>query len=416
MTSIFDVNGWTCEPIARKGRHVFTKPGQTDIVVTSNGWWHPGMPDVDYGTLVPRGWNVARTARERVAGVKMVGQPDANFNGVIASGWDIILDPFGQPYSLAVQQEADRIMQRQPIAAFDWFTGEPLDPEVNGSEEYALGEDQALDTNAERTTQLRAFKRPTPITHPQAGWHRIAASHYCRYSWRNACSFFNTGDPAAWMGLVCGSWEVMRSYRLTPLGNDPFKTSMGQMLVNVTAQPHTGQMGITRWRAHSISQVAYTRAFLDHPMLSDWLRTAIHVECTGQCANGMPGDNHYGQQHEQEQPWTIPKAGYSVLPTTAGEFPTFQGPYMACALDAAATALKEPDINRMVDAWLRKYVDAYRTTRPEAGDLPYWIVTSDNGAQYPNCTWGIGHADPTWVPDLQRVCLKRGIEIPRYEG
>lgn len=395
--------------------------------IVVGGAWSPGMPPVEPGAIAPRGWYVARTKRERLLGVRLVGDNNLS-DGAYQGGTDIVLDPFGQPYSRAVRDMADRTMQRHNTPALDWFTGTPLHPDVFGDVEYALDQDVAGDTNTERVTQLRPFARPLPASHPQAWWKKIAASHLVRAYWRDVAAWHRESDPVARIRILVQAFDVMYSYRHRPIG-DPsqgFKLSLGQMLLNVTANPNAGQMGIIRWFAHAIRAVAEALDALGEghdemrELLASWLRMAILTVHRGQCLNGAWGDNHFGQQHEQEQPWLVPQPGYELLPLSSGEMPAFQGPYMFCAIDRAAEVLDEPLYTQLAEQCLTRYLSIYRTCRREPGKynavpgLPYWIETSRNGAALVACVRGIGKADTTWQPDVDRVAAKRSLEVPQY--
>lgn len=430
---LFSSAGATCELVARRSRFVITRPGKTDVHVVTNGLWHPAMPAVEPGYHVPRGWSVLRTKRAQMNPPALVG--DGNLtDGAYQGGTDIVLDPFGQPYSKDVLARADLTMQRHAIAAHDWVTGQPLHPDLFGDVEYLLDQDFAADLNGERATQLPPFRKATPLTHKMALARRIAASHLVRAFWRDVLAWAKEQDIPALMRLIAQAYDVMRSYRHVPIGKpgEGFKLSLAQMLLNVTANPNRGNMGIIRWFAHCIRVVAEVRIALGEitdanreacDLMDSWLRMVITTVHRGQCLNGAWGDNHFGEQHEQEQPWVVPQpGGYPLLGLRDGEMPSFQGPYMFCAIARAAEALGEDHFTDLARECLTRYLEIYRWCAREPGKwsagvtgLPYWIRTSIDGALLERCDkGGIGKSDTTWEPDVARVAEAWGLEVPVY--
>lgn len=415
--SIFSIpGGVSCRFDLRKSRLEFSD----GVFVHVNAAWHPGMPKLKSdGWLLPRVWTIARTARRRKTQYKLVGEGAVwNGNGGMQGGNGIEVKPAFTADSLL---SMDLCAERHPIAALDALTGDPITRTAHigwhPSTEYLLDEYWQM-LGGPAATQLHPFDAQCSPMHPWAFVRRIDAAHLIR-AIRHAIAVWKaTREPRARMILVMQMFDVMMSYPLRPIQDQIYRNSLGTIARNVTDLPHRAQVGMIRWLAWCIRAVAegFDALMIDHREAREWLRTAIYVMWMSQAESGVFADHHFGEGMDQEQPWTIVQPGFQLLPSTWGEMPAFQGPFMIYALFRAQEVLKEDESTSRVEEIVRKYLRIYETCalvpgfyNPTTRGLPRWLVTSKGGILEGRITQGIGLSDPSYEQYVWEVADSLGI-------
>jgi hypothetical protein len=400
---LFEFDGWRCDWNPRVG-HTFSR-GLERIRVRSNGAWRPGMSNVVHGPHLPARFMQVDRGALAFARVSTIGPPSMKGWGNVTDGGEqggqgIELFP---RYTRTTLAALDGTMERHPVAAFHWDTGEPLTRTQLGIEEYVL---DGASMNDGVPFQLRPFVGQD-WGHKLAAWKRIDGAHLVR-AFSHAVAAWNAKrDPAARLFLIAIGHEVMRSYATVRTGSDGNGWSLASQEFNVHTTPHTGGLGIVRWNAHCLRAVVEMHKAAPSTLSEDWIRRYVDVLYMGQAENGALERHDYASGLDQQEPVRL-----FGLDTRFEWCTSWQVPFMVVAVRQAMRAVPScyahgrTVLERAKRLWDVPTV-AGEDNAPHG--LPRYLVVAESGRLFDRVTWGVGPARPYYDADAFQSFAEVGL-------
>lgn len=391
--SIFAYDDITCEWIPRKGLHVFERAGKFFAQVRSNAAWRPWMPNVRAdGWLLPRFATVERTYRRRMLPHQLVGRGNLTDGGEQGGG-DGIDDYFfgGMPPDLP---RLDGVIERHPVAAFHWETGDPLTrADLLFDEPYTPLRNEPT---AQVPYQLRPFTATIPASHPQARWQRYDPAHLIR-AWGPATAA--QGDPVArWWTIVVAS-DVMLAQSRERVAGHPTRLENSQGWAAGSA--YSGEV---RARAWELGTVVAAMPYL--PTAREWVQDAVEFECNIQAPNGACTRGQHATDPFQSAPWNGPEAvGDDVEVET-----WWESCFMARMLYNAALALGDARSIARVREWVRRRRMILADVPPRAdGGPPKFLIVARNNVLVDRITEGTYPGNNAYTGAFWDVAMRMGV-------
>lgn len=341
--SIFDIDGWTYTPEPRKGRVVFTKPGQTDIWVRHNGFWQYGQQNVhpSHG-LLPQQATVERTMRRKTLPHQLKGWGNNTDGGL--QGEMVYLDLHDVPRDFAW---LDGVTERHSVSATHTNTGEPLTRENGLGFHYGYNP-LRNDAYTQYPQKLYPFVS-YPEGHECASWQRKDPAHLgASYFAAVAC----LPDPVALMRLVEIANDVLVSRVLAYNADGSLMTNLGDGSLtlggNLTnarggsrGSAYSGEVRARAWELGAVTQAYKAVAPEFKERFAAWMRAQIEFVHMIQADSGAftrdGGDHNAYSGH----PWIDTGDGYAPLPQDWECETVWEACFLTQTLYDAALALGE---------------------------------------------------------------------------
>lgn len=402
----YETPDWpVCEWNPRVG-HIWSGP-LGKIVARSNGAWKPGMGLVlPRGNLLPRFATIERTYRRRTLPHELVGRPYegtttglGNFDGGL-QGAMIYLDFAQVPRNIAW---LDGVIERHPVCAFNFDTGEPLTPAELGHPEYRPLRNNS---HAEPPFQLWQFES-TRIGDRCEFWQRYDPAHL---QLAYACAV-GLHDPVApwWIDVVASDVAIAKSLDGQATG------SLGQELGNARGGARgSAYAGEVRARAWEIG--AQTQGYVLFPdeQRWRWLNGAIEFEDLIMSEAGAftrDGGNHDAYQGH---PWIVTPDGEAPMPQTWEAETWWEGCFMCDVLEDAAVALGDPVSFERMRSILRRRKRVHDQLPQRSGQygtvgVPKFLVVAKDGVLVDEITEGFKPGLNSYTGNFLAQCARLGI-------
>lgn len=406
--SIFNIDGWLYEPLPRKNKVVFTKPGQTDIWIRTRSFWQPGMPALTYADgLLPRQSTVERTMRRKALYHPLVGR-DVNTDGGVQNGSGIYVDINEQPRDFAW---LDGMIERHGVSATHWSNGTPL------TRENGVGYEHQYVPLRNDGYATAPYQLPAYVSDPSmsacALWQRYDPAHGARgYQPAVAC----LPDPVALWQIVHHANDVMLAQPLAELADGG--QSLGSQLKNAIgparASAWAGEVRARAWDLGAVTQAYKAVAPEYREPFRLWMRAQIKFVAMIQADSGAYTRGQAGSAF-QNAPWIDMGDGYAPLPADVECETWWESCFLSQTLYDAAMSLGEREPIATVKAIIRKrrtLLDSLPAVPGEWGGMGPWkfLVVAKAGSLEPSIVEGKGRGNNSYNGYFLKVCQLLGIQ------